>query len=322
MAEVTSEPTRNVYQFPETDEATYTAEMLDKFVQAFMVPSTEDSLESLHHQFCCHLCPDKKQFVTLKGLKRHISKQHPGQPQNKGNKSDQQEADDSKRNYCTNAMTMCLVAHDFRDARKHADGARIIRLYKYLLLYFMAAGKTKYTFQSFRLLAGIKCFLTPRLAHELTWNRFVNRQGKVDSNIEPDRENEHDNRNQKDQIHAFHGKITEASVHRVSRAADKVKQIVSNHDQDSSVRKASGKHTDKEEERRQDVVSLAHHYHKECLFAYKPGRRFRGFPSFPRNYLASQIDTMQLQLWMRDSLQKLSVTNNFQRHKIHKSRSQ
>ena len=310
--EVNAEPTRNAFTFGETDEATYVKTTLTNFVNTFIVPSLEDSLESVDHKFTCHICANKQPFVTLKGLKRHLAKQHPGQPHLP---QQSQDSDDYKRNYATNAMNMCLVALNFTDARKHADGKRMVRLYKFLLLYFMAAGKSKYALQSFRLLAAHQCFLTPRLSHELMWFRFVNNIGRPDTNIEPDRQCEHDNRNQKDQIKAFHGKISEQSVHRISRSAHKVKTIMDNNDKECNVRTGSGRHTDKEEERKQDVLELAQLYHKEELFVFKPGRRFRGFPSFPRNYIAAHVDTLQLQVWMRDSLKKLSCTNMFQRGK-------
>ncbi len=316
LASVNHEPTKNAYVFGEHTEESYTTTMLANFVDTFLVPSMQDSMESVGHKFVCHLCPGNKAFVTQKGLKKHLTKQHPGQQRRQ-----QQEnvVDDCKRNYCCNAMSMGLIALDFNDARKHADGKRLLRLYKFLLLYFLAAGKTKYAFQSFRLLASYKCFMSPRLAHELMWCRFVNHRGKQDSNIEIDRECEHDNRNQKDHINTFHGKITEAAVHRVSRSAFKIKMIMDNHDQDCNVHVSSGKHRNKDEERKEDVIALAHHYHKEQLFAFKPGRHFRGFPSFPRNYIASQVDTLQMQVWMRDTLQTLALTNMFKRNRAQRT---
>ena len=107
--------------------------------------------------------------------------------------------EDFIRNYTHNAMLLCLIAKDFEDARKHGDGLRIIRLLKFMMLYFKHDGKHKYAFHILHQLAQIKFLLPPKLAHDTVWNRFVNHCGKVDSNLEMDREVEH---------HTVHSNLT------------------------------------------------------------------------------------------------------------------
>lgn len=62
------------------------------------------------------------------------------------------------------------------------------------MLYFKIDNRTKYAGQSLHLLAQINDLLHPAYAHELTWNRSVNNLGKVDNNVELDRELEHRNK--------------------------------------------------------------------------------------------------------------------------------
>lgn len=59
---------------------------------------------------------------------------------------------DGIQNYSRGALGMGLLALNFIDARKHGDGARIIRLYKFMLLHCKAAKKLKYSFHILRTL--------------------------------------------------------------------------------------------------------------------------------------------------------------------------
>ena len=97
------------------------------------------------------------------------------------------------QSYSRVALGMVLLALRFIDARKHGDGARIVRLYKSMLLHCKAAKKPKYSFHIPRTLAQVKVFLSPRLSYELVWNRFVNTTEKVDGNVEVDHVVEHYN---------------------------------------------------------------------------------------------------------------------------------
>ena len=122
--------------------------------------------------------------------------------------------EDCVRNYSINAL--CMIAKDFEDARKHGDGQRIVRLLKFMMLFFKHDGKHKYAFHILHHLIQIKCVLPPKFAHDLIWNRFVNNCGKIDSNVEMDREMEHYNRAFKLDCKSFMGKVSEQSINRRS----------------------------------------------------------------------------------------------------------
>ena len=49
--------------------------------------------------------------------------------------------------------------------------------------------------------AQVNCLLSPRLAHSLNWNRFVNTKGLSDTNYPMDLYVEHDNKTFKGDIH-------------------------------------------------------------------------------------------------------------------------
>ena len=110
-------------------------------------------------------------------------------------------------------------------------------------LYFKVSKCPKYAIASLHLQAQVNCLLSPRLAHSLTWNRYVNHQGKVAPNFPMDLDVEHDNKVFKADIHSFKGEITNKSIARVGQATEPTDVILSAFDQSTHVRKPSGKHT-------------------------------------------------------------------------------
>lgn len=152
-----------------------------------------------------------------------------------------------------------------------------------MLLYFKIDHRTKYSYQTIHLLTQVNYLLPPALAHELTWNRTVNNSGKVDGNVELDRELEHRNKYAKSDLKHYLGKITEKSIKRCSRSYDKLQKIVKNFDDIAGVNISSGKHT--KPTWNDDVKELADQYKQLNLFKYCPGRYHSKFPAFPKNYL-------------------------------------
>ena len=53
-------------------------------------------------------------------------------------------------------MTDCLVVEEFSDAIREGDGERIIQMWKFLLLYFRAAHRTKYVLEALTLLVQVQ----------------------------------------------------------------------------------------------------------------------------------------------------------------------
>ena len=309
VSSVSDEPSQNKFQFGEMDEAAYAKTCVYNILDKYVLPSITESATSYGHKFACHLC--NKKYVTRRNLRKHLTDKHKGQPRGE---TAVDETQDNVRNYVSSTLSMCLVALNFTDARKHADGERIIRLYKFLLLFFLGAGKTKYANETFRLLAQVKCLLSPRLAHELVWCRFVNNKGRIDSNVEPDREIEHSNRSNKDMCRGFHGHMTKKSIDRVSRSSYHIEKVLHHYDAENDVRRKSGRHEDRLEQDIVDINSLAVHLHEEEVFSVKPGRRYKAFTSVPRNWITSQVDPLELQVWMKDHLKKLTGKNMFQRY--------
>ena len=173
------------------------------------------------------------------------------------------------------------------------DGDRIIRLYKFLSIYFKVDGQTKYAYQSLHLLAQISCLLPPSLAFELKWNRFVNTNGTING-----KHLEHLNKYVKADLTQFQGKITEKSIARCSRSYFNMQEITDYFDKQLGVVSPSGRHSSASWE--EDVKQLDEQYIKANIFDYRHGRFHSRFPGFPKNY-PSLRDVLTFKKWVYKS---------------------
>lgn len=289
MDSVESEPTKNKFD-PSTDPKCYFKETVNTLLEQFAIHDGPDMHESV--KLVCPNC--NKEYKTLNGLKNHLKTKHA--THNIAGSVENSPDQDNVFNYTCSALSLCLMAQNFTDARRHGDGERIIRLHKFLMLYFKMAGKTKYAYHCLHLLMQVNCLLSPRLSHRLTWNRFINNAGGVDTNIEMDREMEHHNRAFKEECRGFRGKVTDASVQRVGRASQQLDTVMKVHDSSYQIRSAHGKHLKKDN--KQDVIDLIHHAHREHIFRQLPGRAHFAFPAVSRNPL-QQMNLTKFQMWLK-----------------------
>ena len=181
------------------------------------------------------------------------------------------------------------------------DGDRIIRLYKFLSIYFKVDGRTKYAYQSLHLLAQISCLLPPSLAFELKWNRFVNTNGTING-----KHLEHLNKYVKADLAQFQGKITEKSIARCSRSYFNMQEITDYFDKQLGVVSRSGRHSSASWE--EDVKQLDEQYIKANIFDYQHGRFHSRFPDFPKNY-PSLRDVLTFKKWVYKKLSEFKCMN-------------
>lgn len=130
----------------------------------------------------------------------------------------EQRESDGIHNYACSLLTHGLLERTFKDASQEGDGERLFRHWKFLLLHFKATGHTKYALEAFLLIANVKVLLSPRMAHQLMWNRTCNSHGGAGKNIPLDLHLEHMNRIFKDDINTFRANITEHSINRSGNA--------------------------------------------------------------------------------------------------------
>ncbi|XP_071476351.1 uncharacterized protein [Diadema antillarum] len=299
-----SEPTRNKFQLElHGDYSNYANAIMHQFVNEMAIPSNDElSLENA--DFTCQVC--QKTYASRKNLLSHQKvKQHVKRKDDDERKS----VVDAVQNYSRCALGMGLLAMNFTDARRHGDGERIVRLYEFMLLHCKAAKKPKYSFHILRMLCQIKVFLSPRLAYELTWNRFVNSTGKPDGNIEIDRAMEHQNRIFKDNCRSLRGKLTPKNVDRISKSAQQVHALKKLVDRERFVKSHTAT---RHKVVRRDAVTLALEHHKNDIFGCHPGRAHARFPDFPLSVFHG-LNPADVIVWIRSTVKKLSRQNQFQK---------
>ncbi|XP_061165566.1 uncharacterized protein LOC133174462 [Saccostrea echinata] len=89
-------------------------------------------------------------------------------------------------NYATNFLKFSLLRKICVMATRSGDGNRVIRHWKYAMLLYHTAHKVKYRLEAFLLQAGIMALYTPRIKHQIIWNRFINLSGGKGRNLDGD----------------------------------------------------------------------------------------------------------------------------------------
>ena len=109
---------------------------------------------------------------------------------------------------------------EFRDAWAEGDGERIFRCWRLLLPHFKASGRMKYSLEALRIELQVKTLLSPQLAHQVLWDRFVNIKGGEGNNIPCDLYNEHINKLVKKIISGMGPNLTESSIYAICKRYD------------------------------------------------------------------------------------------------------
>ena len=139
-----------------------------------------------------------------------------------------------------------MLLRNFQDAVSEGDGERVIRCWKFFLLYLKADGASsrKYCLEGLYLLCQINCFLSPRESYRLVWNRSVKRKSGLGGNIPIDLAMEHyirivkllkkrlgPNQNNKN------------TLQRYMKAISFTKPLLKDFDESTGIIHRSGKHT-------------------------------------------------------------------------------
>lgn len=153
---------------------------------------------------------------------------------------------DDVYNYQTSLLQYGLLYLNFRDAVSEGDGSRIVRSWKFFLIYFWLSGnKSKYALEALYLLFQVQSLLTPRQAHRLMWNRSVNNRGGPGRNVPLDLDLEHDNRYVKEACKKLGRNLTSCAVERISHSTKIARELIEKFDTETKIRARSGKHSHK-----------------------------------------------------------------------------
>ncbi len=121
-------------------------------------------------------------------------------------------------------------------------GQRIIRCWKFLLLYFKHdSGSSKYSPEVLYLMFQIYALLSPRSAHQLIWNRSVKAKTGFGGNIPLDLNLEFLNRIVKEAIKKLGPNASKRSIDRICHSMTVTKTLMENYDTAVKLYKASGR---------------------------------------------------------------------------------
>ena len=214
-----------------------------------------------------------------------------------------QKAPDGVFNYSSALLNDGLLLLELRDSIRRGDGPRDLRCWKFMLLYWRYAGHTKYSLEVIHLIGAIKATATPRLAHEITWCRFVSSRGGSGNNIPVDLYMEHLNRTLKDCLLGLGANISESTIIQISRSLSKLMAVSTHFDSECGVPKESIYHTCKDTSK--DLQLVVDELQKSKVFDYIPGRYHKTFQNI-KPHISAHVDTDKLFSWIQGHQKKIS----------------
>jgi len=290
-------PQQHVYTGDPNDKQAkqaYVKDVLKCFIEEHVVTNLPELNQQapISNDLKCRFC--NRRYVRTSALRNHEEREHGFEAVRSNPTSQTNPSSDEDRlyNYTRQALLLWLLRMDHEDAIKLADGEN-----------------PKYAVAMLHLQAQVNCLLSPRLAHSLTWNRFVNHQGQIDTNFPMDKEIEHDNLAFKTDIHSFKGEITDRSIARVSHSTGPTNEILSTYDNSTHIRKPSGKHSEMSTE--EDVITLVDQFMEVDLYNSIAGRKHSAFPDMKQNLLAD-FNVEDLKSWISKSLKTFSRKHFYQ----------
>ena len=146
-------------------------------------------------RFPCRYPSCKKSFVRDGKAKEDHEKTHGLQRDHLTAAIETTERDDML-NYQYALEEYGMLFRNFSDAVSEGDGQRIIRCWKFFLMFLKgdAQRSSKYALEGLNIMCQIYALLSPRDAHRLVWNRSVKAKNGVGGNIPLDLALEHYNR--------------------------------------------------------------------------------------------------------------------------------
>lgn len=220
-------------------------------------------------------------------------------------------APDGVFDYACAVLNDGLLLMEFRDAIHEGDGDRVLRCWKFLMLYFRVAGHTKYALEAFTFFAKVNGVTSPRLQQQLLWSRFVNSKGGKGKNIPTDLHMEHLNRMLKDVITGLGANISESSIMNASKSLNAIALLTETFDDQLGIHHASIHHTKKSSDKDRELV-LKQLTSDSNVFDYTPGRKHFGFKKISPN-IARNLDADALFRWINKHKKELAKQLKFQK---------
>ena len=201
-------------------------------------------------------------------------------------------------NYQRALLEYGMVIINFLDAISEGDGARLLRNWKFLLLYFQHdTGSQKYSLEALYLMFQVYALLSPKAAHNLIWNRFSKRKHSRGGNISLDLALEFLNRIFKGAVKKLGPNANPKSIRRICNAMNVTKKLTETFDNLMALCKRSGKHSHKSAGA--DLKTLVNELLSQNALKKTPGRSY-GFYSGVKPSILHDFDLQKFYGWIND----------------------
>ena len=209
---------------------------------------------------------------------------------------------DGIQEYAKEFLSLALLYEEFEDAIREGDGVRVLRCWKFMLLVFKAGNRTNYSIEALFLLAQYHLFLSPRLAQQLIWSRFINTQGWAGRNIPCDLHMEHINRACKTAVTTLGANLTPKAIVRVGRCMGPLMNATHQFDKECGIHPVRTTHSKASFKKDLQIV-VKELSEKSEVFKYLPGRRHDSFKSLKGSML-DRLSKDELNKWMKYTLKR------------------
>ena len=147
----------------------------------------------------------------------------------------------------------------------------------------------------------VEAVLSPHLAHEIKWQRFVNTKGGMGKNIPCDLYNEFVNKIIKNIIASMGSNLTEDSLRRAARAVSTLDALVKTFDQESDVPVGTSAHSTRSDA--DDVAKITEVVMKNKLLKIVEGRSYKAYPDLELNPL-HDWDVKKTKSWIKEEVKQ------------------
>ena len=213
---------------------------------------------------------------------------------------------DFVNNYGRNLLTLGMMHRYFRDSVREGDGNRVILAWKMFLPLFKQDGRHKYALEAFMLLAQDAALLSPRMAYQLRWGRFVNTKGGTGHNVSGDHHLEHMNKFLKQALSSVAPSFKQEGAHaieRIANAISKCESIMSQFDDNFNIHHQRGsQHSSKT--MRSDMEEVLKKLYSKGVFRFEEGRKYYSSKCNRPNTLFDKFDMTKFQKWVSKHKEK------------------
>ena len=213
------------------------------------------------------------------------------------NSEDDTVTDDTVYNYARVLCHYGSLVMEFRDAWAEGNGDRMLRCWKLFMPHFKTSGSSKYALEALRLQFQTSIVLSPNLAHQVRWNRFVNVKGGIGRNIPCDLFNEHMNKLIKNIIINMGSNLTEDSLQRAARSVSSLSLISERFDEESNVPCITSAHSTQSDT--SDIKKVFRIVSQHRLITPVKSRKHRSFPNLQLNPL-HKWDMKKTKSWIKE----------------------